>query len=113
NFNGQSFAADFTNSDNDVANISISSPTVVEGNNGTVILNFVVTLSNASDSTVTVTYVTADGTATVVDNDYVEAGPSVLTFNPGETSKTISITVNGDNFFEANENMNVTLSNAV
>ncbi len=43
-----------------------------------------------------------DGTATTGDNDYV-AHTGTLTFAPGETSKTIAITVNGDSKKEADE----------
>ena len=45
---------------------------------------------------------TVDGTATTSDSDYV-AKTGTLTFNPGETSKTITIVVNGDSKKEANE----------
>ena len=45
---------------------------------------------------------TVDGTATTGDSDYI-AKTGTLTFNPGETTKTITIVVNGDNKKEANE----------
>ena len=91
--------------------ISISDATVVEGNNGTTSAVFTVTLSNPSSSTVTVDYATSDGSATTADNDYVQANPTTLSFNPGSTSKTISITVNGDTKKEGDETFNVDLSN--
>jgi hypothetical protein len=47
-------------------------------------------------------YRTTDGTATIADHDYV-AQTGTLTFNPGETMKTITIFVNGDSKKEANE----------
>ena len=43
-----------------------------------------------------------NGTATTGDNDYV-AKTGTLTFAPGETTKTITIEVKGDNKKEANE----------
>ena len=43
-----------------------------------------------------------NGTATTSDNDYV-AKTGTLTFAPGETTKTITIVVNGDNKKEADE----------
>jgi hypothetical protein len=61
-----------------------------------------VTLSAAYDQAVTMSYRTMDGTATTSDNDYV-AQTGTLTFNPGETTKTITITVNGDSKKEADE----------
>ena len=66
-----------------------------EGDTGTVRARFTVTLSHASGQTVTVDYMTADGTATTNDNDYV-ATNGTLTFAPGETEKTITVMVNGD-----------------
>ena len=47
-------------------------------------------------------YCSTDGTATTSDNDYV-AKTGMLTFNPGETTKTITIVVNGDSKKEADE----------
>jgi hypothetical protein len=47
-------------------------------------------------------YRTVDGTATTGDSDYV-AQTGTLTFNPGETSKTITIEVKGDTKKESNE----------
>src|SRR5258705_9341965 len=47
-------------------------------------------------STVTVDYATSNGTATLADNDYNQITTQTLIFAPGETSKAISVTVNGD-----------------
>jgi hypothetical protein len=86
----------------------------LEGNSGTTVLTFPVTLDGPADDTVTVDYSTADGTgsaaATTADNDY-QAKSGTITFNPGETSKTITILVNGDNKYEQNETFFVNLSN--
>jgi hypothetical protein len=49
-----------------------------------------------------------DGTATTSDHDYV-AQAGTLTFNPGETTKTITIVVNGDSKREADETFFVDL----
>ena len=51
---------------------------------------------------VTISFRTVNGTATTGDNDYI-ARTGTLTFNPGETSKTITIEVKGDSKREANE----------
>jgi Calx-beta domain/FG-GAP-like repeat len=82
---------------------------VVEGNSGTKNVTFTVTLSAASDAPVTVTYATADGSATA-GSDY-QAQNGTLTFAPGETSKPITVLVNGDRIGEANEAFFVVLSN--
>ena len=42
-----------------------------------------------------------NGTATTCDNDYAKTG--TLTFAPGETTKSITIDVKGDNKKEADE----------
>ena len=47
-------------------------------------------------------YQTVNGTATTSDGDYV-AKTGTLTFAPGETTKTITIEIKGDNKHEANE----------
>lgn len=60
---------------------------------------------------VTVNWATADGTATA-GQDYVAAS-GTLTFSPGETQKTISVTVSGDVVPEPNETFRVVLSGAV
>jgi Calx-beta domain len=45
---------------------------------------------------------TVDATATTSDSDYV-AKTGTITFAPGETTKTITIVVNGDGKKEADE----------
>src|SRR5947208_1164945 len=90
--------------------IAINDVTVTEGNGGTTNAIFSVTLSAASSQTITVTYATADGTATTADNDYVAASGTV-TFAPGVTSQPITVTVNGDTKFEPDETFFVNLSN--
>ena len=83
--------------------ISISDVTKTEGKkNKTTLFTFTVTLSAAYDQPVTVSFQTVNGTATTGDNDYV-AKTGTLTFAPGETTKTITIDVKGDNKKEANE----------
>ncbi len=71
---------------------------VTEGNVGTTTVNVPVTLSYAPTTTVTVHYATVDtggaGIATA-NVDYVPTS-GTLTFNPGQTSKTVPVTVKGD-----------------
>src|SRR5205814_1890801 len=84
--------------------------TVTEGNSGTTNANFTVTLSPASGRAVTVNYATADGTA-AAPADYVSVPTSTLIFNPGETTKSITVPVNGDTVDETDETFAVNLSN--
>lgn len=87
----------------DEPRISISDVTKAEGKKGqTTLFTFTVTLSAAYDQPVTMSFSTVNGTATTGDNDYV-AKSGTLTFAPGETMKTITIDVKGDNKLEANE----------
>ena len=90
--------------------VMVTAPSVVaEGNSGVKVVSFPVTLSKASTSAVTVNYTTRDGTATLLDGDYLAAS-GVLTFAAGETRKTISVTVVGDTRLEANETFSVELT---
>jgi hypothetical protein len=90
--------------------LSINNVTATDGSSGTKHFGFTVKLSAASTQTVTVQYATADGTATTGENDYV-ATSGTLTFNPGQTTKMVSVTVNGNTDLEADENFYVNLSN--
>ena len=87
--------------------ISVSDATMQEAEGA--VLEFSVTLSHPSSRTVTVSYVTADGTATAGD-DYTAASGS-LTFNAGDTSQTVEITVLTDSEDEGQETLTLTLSN--
>jgi hypothetical protein len=94
----------------DSPSITINDVTVAEGNTGTVNATFTVTLSAASNKTVTVHFATVDGSATTAGGDY-QANSGTLTFAPGETSKTVTVLVNGDRVVEYNESFLVVLTN--
>jgi len=83
--------------------VLISDVTKAEGRKGrTTLFTFTVTLSAGYDQPVTVSFKTVNGTATTGNSDYV-AKSGTLTFNPGETTKTITVTVKGDSKREGNE----------
>jgi len=90
--------------------ISIGDVSVTEGNSGTTSAAFTVSLSGPSRDTVTVDYATGNGSATTADNDY-QSTTGTLTFSPGQTSKTITVLVNGDTKVETDETFVVNLSN--
>jgi hypothetical protein len=94
----------------DEPRLSVNSSSVTEGNSGTKLMTFTVTLSAAYDQTVTVRYATQDYTARVADNDYVAAS-GTLTFAPGQTSKTFTVAVKGDKKKEPDEYFQVLLNN--
>src|SRR5262249_20446176 len=91
--------------------IDLDDVSVTEGNAGTTEATFTVQLSAPSRETVTVDYATADGSA-IAGSDYQSAS-GTLTFDPGQTSQTITVLVNGDTIFEKNETFTVNLSNPV
>ncbi|MCU1266791.1 MAG: glucose/sorbosone dehydrogenase [Acidobacteria bacterium] len=91
--------------------LSINDVSVTEGNSGTKLLTFAVTLSSSSTDTITVQYATADSSASAA-SDYV-AGAGTVTFNPGQVTQPVSITINGDGLEELNETFLVNLSNPV
>ena len=91
-----------------VPRITIADATVKEGDNGTRNLAFTVSLSEASNGPVTVTYATADGSAKAGE-DYI-ARTGTLTFAAGETSKVINVTVMGDTVIERNETLKINLT---
>ncbi|PPD58057.1 Calx-beta domain-containing protein [Dehalogenimonas etheniformans] len=88
----------------------------IEGNSGphTVPVTINIWGAAAGASTVSVNYATADGTAmgsgTMADYAPVSG---TLTFMPGQTSKTINITVSGDKRYESDEYFWLNLSNFV
>jgi ELWxxDGT repeat protein len=90
--------------------LTIDDVRVAEGNSGTVAARFTVSLSPAQSKSITVDYATADGTATA-GSDYT-AATGTLTFAPGETAKSIDVTVRGDTSPENNETFFVNLKNA-
>ncbi len=89
--------------------LMIDDVTVTEGNSGTANAIFNVTMSAASEQTVTVDYATQDNSATA-GSDYVAASGK-LTFATGETAKTVTVAVNGDTTDEADEQFFVNLAN--
>jgi Calx-beta domain len=90
--------------------LSVGDVSMDEGDSGTTDFDFKVTLSHAVATTVTVDYSTADSTAAAGD-DYAGVTTTQLTFNPGETSKQVTVQVNGDTTFEPDETFFVNLSN--
>lgn len=88
--------------------VSIGDRSAAEGDSGTKTFKFTVSLPKPSDVSVSVAYATADGTA-LAPGDYTAKSGKVR-FAPGETTKTIKVSVNGDTVGEANETFTVKLS---
>jgi len=90
--------------------LSIAGTHGTEGDSGTTLMHFTVSLSPAANHTVTADYATSDGTAKA-DDDY-DAATGTITFAAGETVKTIDVRVRGDVTPENNKVFFVTLRNA-
>jgi subtilisin family serine protease len=88
----------------------VVSDTVVFENAGSA--RFSVSLMNPSTSTVTVRFATANGTARAGRSADYLATSGTLTFAPGETVKTVNVTINNDKMAESNETFFLNLSNA-
>ena len=94
-----------------VPSLRVNNVSVAEANTGaTATATFTVTLSAASSQSVTVQYQTANVSATA-PADYDALALSTLTFAPGQTTKTVNVTVRGDALDEANETFRLLLSN--
>ena len=105
--------------------LSIDSPSVVEGDNGSVSLTYMAILSAASGRVVTVDYADAGtGTATPEKPGYADAGKGTattgtdyaalaagtLTFPAGTTRREVTVSVTGDTLDEPDETVVVALS---
>ncbi len=87
--------------DNHDVQVSVGDATVLQSGSAVVPTRFNVFLSRASSQPITVTYATADASAT----QGVDYQPlmGTVTFQPGETVKTITVNVIGDSALETTE----------
>ena len=95
--------------------LNVDNVSIIEGDSGTRQMSFTVTLSAASNLTVTVDYATAspspsDFVATAGVDYQAESG--TLVFSPGDTTKHLAINIFGDTTNENDETFSFSLSNA-
>jgi Calx-beta domain len=90
--------------------VSIDDVTVTEGNSGSKVATFTVTMSPPSTDFVEVDFRSADGTATV-GSDYGGASGTRL-FSPGQATATIDVLIRGDSTAEPDETFFVDLTSA-
>ena len=96
--------------DNDAPTVQVKfSPTTGSGNESAGTVNIPVILTAAAATNVTVEYIISGGSATG-RIDYLFT-PDILTFLPGETSKTIPLTIIDDRYNEPSETLSVRLQN--
>ena len=95
--------------DDDTPALSIDNVSPNEGD----LAHFTISLSQPAASPVTVTYATANGTA-VAPGDYTVASATVLTFTPGQTTKTVDVPTIDETpaLDENNETFALNLTNA-
>lgn len=89
--------------------LSITDVAHVDRLGGPTAFAFTVTLSQPSNQPVSVSYATADGTATAAEGDYVPAA-GTLKFTKGQTAKTVTVLVNPPTAAEPDETFLVRLS---
>ena len=94
--------------DNDTNVLTISSPTVTEGNAGTTTLTFTVTSPTAVAGGFTVAFNVADISTNGADYTILTSSPLTFTGTAGET-QTVTINVVGDTIVEGDETLSVTL----
>ena len=90
--------------------LNIADAQGTEGTDATI--DFTVTLNAASTGTVTVDYATQDTGSATAGSDYT-ATSGTLTFNPGDTSMTLSVPIIDDTVNDSGETFEMVLSNAV
>ncbi|MCI0685210.1 MAG: S8 family serine peptidase [Gemmataceae bacterium] len=91
-----------------VPTLSVSDAVIAEGNTGTRLAVFTLTLSHASGQGITVPFTTANGSATA-GSDY-HAKSSSVTIGAGATSATVAVSVIGDVAVEGNESFYLNLT---
>jgi hypothetical protein len=94
----------------DAPAVAVPNTSVVEGNSGTNAMTFTVTLTSPAAVPVQATFATADGTATA-GQDY-QSTSGTLNFAVGEVVKTVTVIINGDTTFEADETLTLTVTPA-
>jgi hypothetical protein len=94
--------------------VAAEASSVLEGNTGTATARFTVTLTPGNPLPtypLTVRYA-AQGVTATAGQDFVAIEQRTLTFNQGETTKTVTVTVNGDTSSEPDETFKLVLSAA-
>jgi VCBS repeat-containing protein len=105
--NGESFSIPIATAPS--LSVAANAPTVYETPTGTEQAIFTVSLSAASQDTISVHYATQDGTAKA-GTDY-EGNSGTITFAPGQTTATISVPIIGTELTQHNETFTLNLSN--
>jgi hypothetical protein len=92
--------------------MTVSDPSVTEGDVGTKNLTFTLTLDGPADGNESVMVSTLDGSATVGDADYLPVVAQNVTFAANATTATVDVTIKGDTTVEPDESFQLVLSGA-
>lgn len=103
-----------TITNDDIAGLSISNETIIEGDSGAKLMTFTVTLSREADRDVTFTYNanSANQNTALAEQDFASVVNGTATIPAGDDSVEITVTILGDAVNESDETFSVTLSNA-
>ncbi|MEX2142716.1 MAG: Calx-beta domain-containing protein [Pirellulales bacterium] len=93
-----------------IASVSIADTSIAEGDAGQRNATFVVTLSDAVNEIVAVSFSTVNGTATAWSDYIPQVG--IVTFLPGELTQMVTVLILGDTQVEPDEHFFLILSNA-
>lgn len=92
-------------------NLTINDVSQSEGNAGTTNFTFTVSLSSSTHGGVTFDIATADGTATIANNDYTANSLTGQTIPNGSSTYSFTVAVNGDTAVEPDETFFVNVTN--
>ncbi|MGH8029755.1 MAG: Calx-beta domain-containing protein [Arenimonas sp.] len=95
---------------NDDVVLSVADASLTEGDSGQKSMVFTLSLSRASTATVGFRFTTSNGTASA-GPDFVAATSAERFMTAGQTSRTLTVPINGDTTIEPTETINFTLSN--
>lgn len=95
-----------------IPEITVDDISMAEGNSGTQTYTFTVSLSATDGADVTFDFNTEDGSATTVDNDYIEIAAGSGSITSGNLTTTIDVIVNGDTDIESDEDFTLFLSSS-
>lgn len=98
------------NGSEQVPSISIEDVTTTEGNEAVKQFQFTIVLNRSYSKAITLYYSTIDGSAKS-GTDYTAVNNELITIQSGETKKTLSVAVVGDDIKEGSETFVVRLSN--
>ncbi|NET91321.1 MAG: DUF4114 domain-containing protein [Kamptonema sp. SIO1D9] len=110
-FNDLIVQIDFEQPVNNSPNLEINNVTVVESDSETTDAVFTVSLDSPSNETVTVDFTTVDDTARAGEDYLTTSG--TITFNPGETTQNITVSILDDLVAESTESFQINLSNSL